>query len=80
VRERVGGWLAAATPGSGKPTRLLELRRLLAFDDEELDRVRYQLLHRAVSASKEGVRLSAKFAALYPIDCRDCRLASIILL
>jgi hypothetical protein len=62
--ERVGNWLAGAPAGSGKPARLLEIRDLLGLEGENLESVRYQLLHRTASAVKEGRRFRSKAAAL----------------
>ena len=51
-------------PTSGKDTRLRYLLDRLELNDEGLEDIRYQLLHRTVSAIKEAERWGAKIAVM----------------
>jgi hypothetical protein len=60
VRER----LAEAPPNSGVPARLAFLRTSLGLDTADVSELRYQLLHRAVSALIQAERFAARTAVL----------------
>lgn len=60
----VSKWLQEASARSGKPDRLLDIRERLGLPDDNLDDVRYQLLHRAASATKLAKRFRADAAIL----------------
>lgn len=60
----VGDWLTDATSTSGKPARLQFLRECLGLGAMDLSQLRYQLLHRAVSALFMGERFKANTAVL----------------
>lgn len=62
--EPVETWLAKASPASGKPTRLAFLRDRLGLAGRDVARIRYQLLHRTVSAIVEAERFGATLAVL----------------
>ena len=62
--EIVGDWLAAAPPRSGRPARLRDLGQRLGFVDSEAVDIRYQLLHRAATATKLAARFRAEYAVL----------------
>jgi Domain of unknown function (DUF6946) len=62
--KRVGDWLADAPPRSGKPARLRDIGQRLGFRDNEADQIRYQLLHRAATATKLAARFRAEYAVL----------------
>ncbi len=62
--EGVADWLDGAAPRSGKPERLRFLRERFGLSDAQVSGLRYQLLHRSVSALLEAERFTAKLAAL----------------
>ena len=56
--QTIGKWINNVTsPRSGKHTRLAFLKRRLGLSDLEIDHIRYQLMHRTVSALLEAERL-----------------------
>jgi hypothetical protein len=63
---RVSEWLVAeaAGPSAGKLERLAFLCRRLELPGEECNAVRYQLLHRTVSALLEAERFNAAYALM----------------
>jgi len=62
--QMVPAWLADASRRSGKPERLSALSRDLGLVDPDLSRIRYQLMHRAVSALIQAERFHALAAVL----------------
>lgn len=64
LAQLVPAWLADASPRSGKPERLRALSRDLALVDPDLSKIRYQLMHRAVSALIQAGRFHALAAVL----------------
>ena len=60
----VSDWLAGAKPNSGKPDRLKFLLGRLGLPGVDVSRIRYQLLHRSVSALLEAERFTARLAVL----------------
>ncbi|MBM4442422.1 MAG: hypothetical protein FJ027_18560 [Candidatus Rokubacteria bacterium] len=60
----VSEWLADASPTSGKPARLAFLRESLGLQSVDVAGLRYQLLHRAVSALVQAERFRATIAIL----------------
>lgn len=58
----VSEWLKDASPSSGKPARLSQLRGILELSDDDAQRCRYQLLHRSVSAILEAQRCKVSTA------------------
>jgi hypothetical protein len=62
--ELVEGWLRESKHGSGKPARLTFLKERLGLSEKPIDHIRYQLLHRTVSALLEAERFTATIAVL----------------
>ena len=63
--QTIGQWLKNVTsPRSGKHTRLAFLSRTLGIQGYEINHVRYQLLHRTVSALIEAERLGLTTAVM----------------
>lgn len=60
----VGDWLAAANSRSAKPARLAGLLDRLGIKGTPVEALRYQLLHRAVSALLEAERFRADLALM----------------
>ena len=60
----VNDWLKDVNekPTSGKPDRLSFIKETLNISSEDVNSIRYQLLHRAVSAILEAERFGAKYA------------------
>lgn len=62
--EIVSEWLAGAVASSGKPRRLEFLRECLGLQSGDVAELRYQLLHRAVSAILQARHFNAPTAVL----------------
>lgn len=65
--DLVSVWLtkkSSETGKSNKPVRLGALQWALGIADVDVDSLRYQLLHRAVSALLEAERFSARYAVM----------------
>lgn len=63
----VGRWIRNISPRSGKPERLQFLKETLGIgylDNQELYRIRYQLLHRTAAALIEAERFNARYAVM----------------
>jgi len=60
----ISSWLADATPTSGKPARLAQLKSILGIAGDLPRSLRYQLLHRTASAIREAERFGASSAVL----------------
>jgi hypothetical protein len=58
----VSDWSKDASPNSGKPTRLSQLRAILELTEDDVQHCRYQLLHRSVSAILEAQRFKLSTA------------------
>jgi len=57
-------WIKGASQDSDKPKRLADLCARLNIETENVSKIRYQLLHRAVSALKEADRFGADIAVM----------------
>ena len=63
--QTIGQWIKnVSSPRSGKRTRLSFLKRSLGLLSHEIDHIRYQLLHRTVSALIEAERLRLTTAVM----------------
>ncbi|MBK7686257.1 MAG: hypothetical protein IPJ25_09755 [Rhodocyclaceae bacterium] len=60
----VADWLRVRSDGSNKPQRLDSLRRTLGIVEENVDGIRYQLLHRTASPLLEAKRFRASIAIM----------------
>ena len=60
----VGEWLKGIKPNSGKPGRLQFLKQLLEIEDRNVDRIRYQLLHRTASALLLAEQFNAPYSMM----------------
>ena len=60
----VKSWLPKDGDRSRKPERLAALQRRLGIGEVDVSHIRYQLLHRAASALKEGERFGAHTAVM----------------
>lgn len=61
--EPIGEWLGV-NPSQGKRERLQYLKQCLELDNPNLDKIRYQLLHRTASAIIESIRFGARIAVM----------------
>ncbi len=60
--KTVGEWIADNS--AGKHERLAFLREMLALEEQHLEMIRYQLLHRTASAILEAIRFNASYAVM----------------
>ena len=61
---RVKSWIKKISPKSGKPKRLQFLKEKLEIEDSDVNKIRYQLLHRTASALIEAERFGASSAVM----------------
>jgi len=60
----VGDWLKKKDARTRKPERLKALQTCLGIPDQDATEIRYQLLHRTLSALREATRFRASWAVL----------------
>jgi hypothetical protein len=62
--DTVSNWINGSSKNSGKPARLSFLLQKLNLSNNQVQQIRYQLLHRTVSAIVEAQRIGAKNALM----------------